>query len=337
MGILSNRRTVLEVFKIELENNLLNTSNNFFSQNYKKTKILYHYSTMSSLKAIVENQTLFCSNSAYLNDKREYNYGLDLFKDALKKKLIDSDAGIETNIINSVLKRLNEKNVSNHFATCFSLEGDLLSQWRAYADDGKGISIGFDRKKLIEGFDNIAKGFYIEYNLVNQLKLVEILIKQIFDFYIEKFDILNNLKSEGSLYDDLSQEINELIDKYIGLFKHNSFAEEKEFRFETSIDIQFNQSLESVSYRIGKNNLLVPYKTLSTNYALEKERLKDNIEKLEAFEKSNNLKVKKLPITQIIIGPSLDFELNKHSINDFLIKNDYIDVEIIPSDVPYRI
>lgn len=337
MSDFNNRRTVLEALKITLERNLLDTSNNFFSQKYRKTKILYHYSNLSSLKAIVENQTMFCSNSAYLNDKREYYYGLDLFKDALEGKLLVSSDSTEINILNSVLNRLNEKSVSNHFATCFSLEGDLLSQWRAYADDGKGISIGFDRKKLIDGFENVANGFYLEYNSKNQLKLVDSLITQIFDFYVKKFELLSNLESEGDLYDELSQEINELIDKYIGLFKHSSFEEEKEFRFETSIDRQFNHSFESVSYRIGKNNLLVPYKTLATNYALEKERLKDKRENLEAFEKNNNFKIKKLPISQIIIGPSLDFELNKHSIKDFLIKNDYFDVEIKPSEVPYRI
>ena len=29
------------------------------------------------------------------------------------------------------------------FVSCFSADGDVLSQWRAYADDGHGFAIGF--------------------------------------------------------------------------------------------------------------------------------------------------------------------------------------------------
>jgi len=58
---------------------------------------------------------------------------------------------------------------------------------------------------------------------------------------------------------------------------------------------------------------------------------------LELLEKNKKYRVKKIPISHIIIGPSLDSELNKHSIIDFLSKNGYSDVEIIPSEVPYRI
>ena len=34
---------------------------------------------------------------------------------------------------------------------CFSKNGDLLSQWRAYAEDGKGFSIGFDSNYIYHG------------------------------------------------------------------------------------------------------------------------------------------------------------------------------------------
>ncbi len=79
------------------------------------------------------------------------------------------------------------------------------------------------------------------------------------------------------------------------------------------------------------------YIELKTNYKLEKEfREKNNIE-LDDLEKNKKFKIKQLPITDIIIGPSLDFELNKHSIKDFLKKNEYLEVKISPSDVPYRI
>ena len=34
------------------------------------------------------------------------------------------------------------------FICCFSADGDVLSQWRAYADDGVGVAIGFATHSL---------------------------------------------------------------------------------------------------------------------------------------------------------------------------------------------
>jgi hypothetical protein len=333
-----NRRTVLEALKIPLEKKIFSILENFPSFKSKKnSKTLYHYTDLHSLKAIVENQSFFCSNSAYLNDKKEYYYGLDLFKNELQKIINSPKNDTSLNIVTAVLEELKEKNISNHFATCFSLEGDLLSQWRAYANDGKGIAIGLDRRKLLVGFENIATGFFIEYGSNNQLVLVNKLIETITDYYIEHFKLIQEIESEENVFKEIAQEINELLDKYIGHFKHSSFEEEKEFRFEMSTDKQFSSSLESISYRVGKNNLLVPYKVLKTDYAFEKERIKEDKISLELLEKNKKYRVKKIPISHIIIGPSLDFELNKHSIKDFLSKNGYAYVEIIPSEVPYRI
>src|SRR5437868_13516061 len=37
---------------------------------------------------------------------------------------------------------------TRQFLACFSTSGDSLSQWRAYADDAQGFSIGFDTSDL---------------------------------------------------------------------------------------------------------------------------------------------------------------------------------------------
>ena len=338
MHEINNRRTVLEALKMPLEEQITSILLNFPSFKSKKnSKTLYHYTNLHSLKAIVENQSFFCSNSAYLNDTKEYNYGLELFTKAFKEITVENGNDTSSKIVKAILTGLEEKNISNHFATCFSLEGDLLSQWRAYADDGKGIAIGLDRKKLIDGFKNIATGFYIEYNANNQFDLVNKLIQTIIKYYLKHYDFLIDIDSEQDIFIEIANEINEIIDKYIGHFKHNTFQEEKEFRFEMSVDKQFPTSLDTISYRVGKNNLLIPYKVLKTDYAFEKEKLKDDGSSLEGLEKNKKYKVKKIPISHIIIGPSLDSELNKNSIKDFLSKNGYSDVKIVLSEVPYRI
>jgi hypothetical protein len=63
---------------------------------------------------------------------------------------------------------------------CLSEEGDLLSQWRGYADDATGASIGFS-KDYLEQFSNAGKGQEeskfslqkVEYDLEKQKSLIK--------------------------------------------------------------------------------------------------------------------------------------------------------------------
>lgn len=74
---LNNRRTVLEALKkFLLEKKISSILENFPSFKSKKnSKTLYHYTDLHSSKAIVEKSEFFCSNSAYLNDKKNIIMG----------------------------------------------------------------------------------------------------------------------------------------------------------------------------------------------------------------------------------------------------------------------
>lgn len=81
------------------------------------------------------------------NDDLECIYARDQIIDRIEKE-IETDAkaihawktGYEMNsdLHDSILTQV----------ACFSERKDCLSQWRGYADDGKGMAIGFDKKLL---------------------------------------------------------------------------------------------------------------------------------------------------------------------------------------------
>ena len=48
------------------------------------------------------------------------------------------------------------------FGICFSEEGDLLGQWREYADKGTGLSIGFD----VKWFENLCEKVIFKFSKV---------------------------------------------------------------------------------------------------------------------------------------------------------------------------
>ena len=335
MAAINSKKPIFyEALKIELEKKLSDSIQSLkIKKKVSRNNILYHYTNLNGLIGIINNQCLFSSNSAYLNDKEEFYYGHRLFKEHADK-ICPLKEDKEKILTDEIVKILNSKVTSYHYATCFSLEGDLLSQWRAYADDGKGISIGFDSKKIAEAFEPKASGVYIVYDEATQLKAVEKIFDVTFDFYISKLLILEKLEDKN-MFQSIAEEINEIFDKYIGQFKHSSFKEEREYRFDLSIDKDINKSIE-LSYRVSRNNLLVPYLHLKTNYHDELERLITNDSDRSNLDKQ--YKIKKLPIKEIIIGPSIDYELNKKSIEGFLKKNGYGDeIEIKKSNVPYRI
>ena len=108
-------------------------------------KNLFHYCSVSSCLNIIENSTIRLSPLSYTNDFLEGRYFYEIFHEALKCS--DIDEGI-ANVARVLAKTYPEH--TEGFAFCLSEEGDLLSQWRAYADNGAGFSIGFD-KEILEG------------------------------------------------------------------------------------------------------------------------------------------------------------------------------------------
>ncbi len=331
-----DKNPVFEVLKIKLEEEIVSELQQFsFNKKTRKENTLYHYTDLNGLKGIVENQCFFSSNSAYLNDKEEFFYGLKLFKTAISN--YTSTSNEEEEIIAKINEVISNKLDSYHFVTCFSLEGDILSQWRAYANDGKGIAIGFDLNKLTESIKPKATGIRIIYNDGEQKEITKKIVDITIQFYKSQLSVLESL-NQIELYTVIAQEANEIFNKYIAQFKHRSFEEEKEYRLDLSIDIDLNKNRE-LSYRVGRNNLLVPYLFLKTNFQEELEQKKSNSEESEeSIIKKIKYKVKALPIKEIIIGPSLDYDLNKKSIIGFLKKNGYSkNIDIKQSSVPYRI
>lgn len=93
--------------------------------------VIYHYtSTVAALK-ILQERTIWLSAPWHLNDPLEGAGFLEFLASSKDEKNREKACCL----------------IKNHlfYVACFSEEGDLLSQWRAYADDAQGVSIGFDR------------------------------------------------------------------------------------------------------------------------------------------------------------------------------------------------
>lgn len=111
-------------------------------------------------------------------------------------------------------------------AVCFSRKGDSLSQWRAYAADGYGFSLGFQASDLIE-HPEFGEGF-------GRRSALEVL----YDVAMQYIEIEDHLVD---LYHSFKNDVDENTPNYylncetmtnslIG-YKNPAFEEESEIRF----------------------------------------------------------------------------------------------------------
>lgn len=110
---------------------------------YKPTEaaLIYHYCSPSTLLAILQSKCLRLGDIGAMNDSMERQWGID----ALQQELSTRDEYGDTpfmEVMDRAIHRTSYEALT--LASCFSIEGDMLSQWRAYADNGAGFAIGFD-------------------------------------------------------------------------------------------------------------------------------------------------------------------------------------------------
>ena len=143
--------------------------------------VLYHYCSATAMKDIVESESIWLTNMSCMSDYREHNWLIHIACEHLH-----SLKQSRTNTLGECLLHLFEYvRPQDPFAACFSEDGDCLSQWRAYADDGTGVAIGFDPTCLgihqsppIAASKDLTGLCKVNYNAVEQETLVRDTLKK---------------------------------------------------------------------------------------------------------------------------------------------------------------
>lgn len=146
--------------------------------------VLYHYCSNAAFHSIVENRSIWLSALSLSSDTMEGKLVTDVIAQMAKSDGLD-----QANI-----QRLKEyvsllEQIMEGLGFCLSEEGDLLSQWRGYADDASGVSIGFSKKyleKLSEDSLNPQKSGFtlkkVEYEYESQKKRIQATYDKIKDY-----------------------------------------------------------------------------------------------------------------------------------------------------------
>ncbi|WP_164985969.1 DUF2971 domain-containing protein [Bosea sp. Tri-44] len=146
----------------------------------------------------------------------------------------------------------------------FSTDGDVLSQWRAYANDGTGVSIGFD-SNLIKSL-SVQIGS-VEYDETKQIEIMKSTLEWM-------FLISSNMKGEER--DSFIFQQSAILGIDMTFFKNPGFMEEKEVRIIRAVNPKVKDDMWTLSdpggsgeklsrkkipiqYRAGRSGGLIAY------------------------------------------------------------------------------
>lgn len=217
--------------------------------------MIYHYCTDDVFIKIIESKHIWLSDVTKMNDIREYKSGFSVIEEILKDyPSIDQEAVTEMspNNINETFKIL---------IACFSKNGDIRSQWVSYANDGAGLSIGFNQEFIKQ---NNQFNRYLEHlapisNSINFLdviydeELLKIYAKTLIDRWINSQSPIK--------FKLLSRELMYLAIKY----KDKFFKEEKEVRGFISVE----NNIKGDNFDINQRNGIygpTSYHSLNTSF-----------------------------------------------------------------------
>jgi len=287
-------------------------------------KKLYHYCSLNVFQKIIEGQSIWLSDINKSNDMQELRWIKGQCNYYILQAWVDYiNAKEKQNELRSVdftrfdeVKKFGELslayNLKMWWAFCMSEIKDDLGQWRGYADDGMGVSIGFS-STFLESINAVSKVIGLESSLY--CKQVRYSQKDIEMFFHEHIGL-----SEISADNTLDEVINLLESavlysmKNAALFKQESFRAEKEWRIIFTCDgNEFKPNfLPEVADGYDKYFSLRDF-----GYEISKHSLVSHI------ELSLTIQGMKQAISEITIGPRS--KLKREDIQLFLIANGLLD------------
>lgn len=285
--------------------------------------ILYHYCSNNDFHSIIGNRKIWLSSLSLSNDSMEGKLVAEILARIAKADGLDQTA---TQRLQESVSGLEQ--VIDGLGFCLSEDGDLLSQWRGYAADATGVSIGFSKdylEQLAAADRNQEKpGFTlqkVEYDLETQESLIKPTYKKIKELinkgafkFPGKYNLLDirshdevkrNNEMIKAAFSQLSITVLLLFEKLF-LLKTRAFREEREWRL--------------ISYLVKTGDDICSFRALN-----------DRIVPLREFEL---LESESSSIVEVILGPKN--KTPNYVIESFLKQSGFANVTILRSEATYR-
>ena len=309
-------------------------------------RVLYHYCSLSAFMSIFDNKSIWLSDIRKSNDSLELrwimgqcqyymiNAWTDYVRDVQQNRgmdIVSHEHFKEFEELYLLAKDYDAEDDTKNWVFCLSEKSDDLGQWRGYANDGQGISIGFNSafmKNINYIGENVRTtsvnfGFDKVYYSKKDVKL----------FFNDKVGLsridINMDPSEVIQYMKRALALSYI---YSPLYKSDKFKDEREWRIFYSMHLDDMEKGERPGIFNDKNKLSDIIKLEKYKFERKGETMVSHLE-LE-------LPQLRRAINSIIIGPKakvtpMDMRLYLMSIGLLRDANDE-SIKVHRSMIPYR-
>jgi len=270
--------------------------------------VLYHYTDAAGLAGMLANGTVWTTDYRFLNDKSEFIHTRSVVKRVMDEVGFTGVRAKAKDALDAAIERYQLADTSEDaFVFSLSEHKDDLSQWRGYARDGMGFTIGFDASELHrvslpdEGRYTFSKIEYDEERQFSALKKA----------YGEFIAVMTRDRDGSDSWNKTVSDAGRLFDWTAAsrgaLNKHASFAGEREWRV-----LHYAEKSADGTLVRASGLRLVPYRELALHDTGEK-----------------------LPVVSIGIGPGFTEAAIGDAVRTLARQHGY-DVDVYFAETPYR-
>jgi hypothetical protein len=296
-------RQIVEAFATKLESS------------YKAPELVYQYTNDVGLRGILQNGRIWLTDVFSLNDPSELRHGLSRAQAILTQKAATGPPESKIFAKDFALLDKGLHRVAHYFVCSFSEAKDDLGQWRAYADNGRGYALGFDSKALEDAFartetptsNNATFPVTYDDSILDGIHLQ--LIERMFGL----ISLPNGRRLPGDVIVAYMAGLLATLASHAlhaGLFfKHQAYNNEREYRF---LEVHRAEPIPAHELRTRPYSL-IRYRELNWKGAAP------------------------AALKKIVIGPAADPEKSPRFAEDCLREFVTGKVEIVRSEIPYRV
>lgn len=283
---------------------------------------LFHYTNAPGLAGIIRDRQIWATQFAFTNDAQELVAGEQIVNELAEELLGNTPPDTPAHWLLENFLMLHKSSgqsisqIADLYLASFSSEGNLLSQWRGYAADGMGYSIGVQKFRLPDSnppdADKVLVLLECEYDKANFRIRVGTELSEVvtgFEKYVRTYCL------DVTTFNDFLVKSVGIALRQVALliprFKNEHFREEKEWRLVATPMPGHEKHV--VQYRASDRGL-IPYIPVD---------LADH----------NEL----LVLSDIFVGPRQCPDASVKALADFLSSLGYSGHDLArPSGIPYR-
>lgn len=274
--------------------------------------LIYHYCSSETFLSLIKNNELWLAEVTKTNDSTEGQFYIDFVKRYVKDKFgkaswFPKEEELDFKEFYEFSKRI--------WVCCFSEDGNFLSQWRGYADDGKGFSVGFDKTVLDKFTGSFKNEKLIKHEWSRPLSLKKILYTE-----KERIDGLQSIlmwlkmtKKKDSVF---FYEFKQFMTIMAFMFKNESFKEECERRIICCMEKEEYNGIENFLHE--------------SHFKTRKLHFRQTSKGIVHYLK---MKIPENAIKKVMLGPKNFSDID--DIELLLSENGFVDIKVEKTIIPY--